>query len=115
MSPLACATILYNVVDSPVGVVPVTHVDPVKDGLTDEWTNGPGLGSKLLERDLYHAKNAFYNPKKMEGLPIGVQIVGKRWEEEKVIEMMKVVDAALGKRPFGPNSWRGQRSLEKDS
>jgi hypothetical protein len=34
---LACATPMCNVVDSPVGVVPVTRVDPVRDELSDEW------------------------------------------------------------------------------
>jgi Asp-tRNA(Asn)/Glu-tRNA(Gln) amidotransferase A subunit family amidase len=31
----------------------------------------------------------------MHGLPLGVQIVGKRMEEEKVIAGMKVVEQAL--------------------
>ncbi|KII87208.1 hypothetical protein PLICRDRAFT_113002 [Plicaturopsis crispa FD-325 SS-3] len=108
MSPLAIATILYNMVDSPVGVVPVTHVDPTKDQLTDEWVHGPGLGSKLLEGRVYKGKDAIYNPEKMKGLPVAVQIVGRRWDDEKVIGMMHVVDAALGPRGFGPHSWKQQ-------
>jgi hypothetical protein len=35
-------------------------------------------------------------------VPVGVQIVGRRWEDEKVIGMMHVVDQALGPRGFGP-------------
>lgn len=42
-----------------------------------------------------------------------VQVVGKKWEEEKVIEMMKVVDQALGPRGFGPGSWSKQRDTTK--
>ena len=45
-----------------------------------------------------------YDAEAMKGLPVSVQIVGKKWEEEKVIEMMKVVDAALGERGFGPGA-----------
>jgi len=104
LSPLAAATILYNIVDSPVGIVPVTRVDPSKDQLNDAWFQGPGHGSKLYERELFEGKNPVYDPKKMENIPIGVQIVGKRWEEEKVIGMMYVVDQALGPRGFGPGS-----------
>jgi Asp-tRNA(Asn)/Glu-tRNA(Gln) amidotransferase A subunit family amidase len=31
----------------------------------------------------------------MHGLPVGVQIVGRRLEEEKVMEGMKIVEALL--------------------
>ncbi|KAH8111020.1 amidase signature enzyme [Phellopilus nigrolimitatus] len=105
LSPLASATILYNIIDSPVGVIPVTRVDPKQDQLTDEWKSGPGLGSRILEDGLYRAKNAPYNPEKMKGLPVGVQIVGKSFEDEKVIAMMKIVDDALGPRGMGPSAW----------
>jgi hypothetical protein len=42
----------YNVVDSPVGVVPITRVDPVRDEPSDEWRGAPGSGSKILESDI---------------------------------------------------------------
>lgn len=32
----------------------------------------------------------------MHGLPVGVQVVGRRLEEEKVIAVMKRVEDALG-------------------
>ncbi|THH09917.1 hypothetical protein EW145_g1672 [Phellinidium pouzarii] len=105
LSPLAAGTILYNVIDSPVGVVPVTRVDPAQDQLTDEWMDGPGRGSRIFENELYKSKNAPYNPEQMKGLPVAVQIVGKSYEDEKVIAMMKIVDDALGPRSFGPDAW----------
>ena len=106
LSPLAIATIQYNVVDSPVGVIPVTRVDPTLDQLTDEWRTASDHGSKLLEAELY-GKNPVYNPELMKGLPVGVQVVGRKWEEEKVIAMMHVVDKVLEKKRtgFGPGSW----------
>ena len=104
LAPLACSTLMYNIVDSPVGVVPVTRVDPARDALSDAWRAAPGGGSKLLERELYGPKGA-YDARAMEGLPVGVQIVGEAWGEEKVLAMMHVVDAALGPRGFGPGSW----------
>jgi amidase len=103
---LAVGTFLYNVVDSPVGIVPVTRVDPGRDALTEEWKTGPGHGSPLLEDNLYNVSNAPYNPVEMAGLPVGVQIVGRAWEDEKVIEMMQIVDKALGERGFGPGTWQ---------
>jgi amidase len=102
LSPLAMATILYNIVDSSVGTVPVTRVDASKDELSEGWFKGPGRGSKLFEREVFEGKSPVYDPKKMANMPIGVQIVGKRWEDEKVIGMMHVVDQALGPRGFGP-------------
>ena len=109
IASLACHSFLYNLIDHPVGTVPVTRVDPAEDELTEEWTDlaiGDGHGSSVLEGMLYKGDKAVYNAEKMAGLPIGLQVVGKKWEEEKVIEMMKVVDSALGKRGFGPGCWR---------
>ena len=102
LSPLAAATILYNIVDSPVGCIPVTRVDPSKDEVTKDWFEGPGHGSKLLEREIFEGKSPVYDEKKMANIPVGVQIVGRRWEDEKVIGIMHLVDQALGPRGFGP-------------
>ncbi|KAG5647829.1 hypothetical protein DXG03_007753 [Asterophora parasitica] len=107
-SGLAAGTILYNVLDHPVGCIPVTRVDPVKDQITDEWRNGPGHGSVVVEGGLYDGKKALYNPVETAGMPVGVQFVAKKWEEEKVLAMMRVADEALGKdRGFGPGGWNG--------
>ena len=50
----------------------------------------------------YHpvAKTAYsvYDAEKMHGLPLGVQIVGRRLEEEKVLEGMQVIETALEKQ-----------------
>ncbi|OBZ73562.1 putative amidase PB8B6.03 [Grifola frondosa] len=54
------------------------------------------------------AKKGWYDAAAMAGLPVGVQVVGRRWEEEKVLGMMRVVDGALGERGFGPGSWSAQ-------
>lgn len=85
--------------------MPVTRVDPDLDKLSEEWMEEAGHGSLLLERDLYTKKDAVYNPEKMKGLPVSVQIVGRSYEDEKVVAMMKIVDKALGPRSFGPSAW----------
>jgi hypothetical protein len=59
----------------------------------------------LLARAAYGGKNPVYDAVKMAGVPVGVQVVGKRWEEEKVLAMMEIVDSALGKRNFGLGAW----------
>jgi amidase len=98
---------VYNLIDSPAGAIPVTLVNPATDQLTDEWIKGPGHGSSMFEHELYfRGNNPLYDPIAMKGMPVGVQIVGRRWEEEKVLALMRVVDDALGKeRGFTPGSW----------
>jgi len=104
---LASATLFYNLLDCPVGSIPVTRVDPNLDALPTDWlteTSSSTPSSKEIDAFLYGGKWG-YNAEEMTGLPVGIQIVGKRWEDEKVVEMMKVVDAALGERGFGPDGW----------
>ena len=57
---------------------------------------------------------AAYNAKEMAGLPVGIQVIGGSWEEERVIELAKVVDNALGSRGFGPGEFakRMKKKLE---
>jgi Asp-tRNA(Asn)/Glu-tRNA(Gln) amidotransferase A subunit family amidase len=81
----ACGyTFLWNLLDYAAGVVPVGKVDARVDAAGEMR-----LGSKV-------AKKAWrlYDAGRMEGLPIAVQIVGGRLEEEKVLMgMERVVDA----------------------
>lgn len=75
LSPLANGTFFYNVVESPVGVIPVTRVDPAKDALSAEWeklraSNG---SSSILDRRIFGTggTGGVYNPEGMKGLPLG--------------------------------------------
>ncbi|KAG2359185.1 amidase signature domain-containing protein [Suillus spraguei] len=106
LSVLAAATITYNVIDSPVGTIPVMRVNPDTDNLSTDFVVGASGRSKMFETRMYLGKNPVYDPKAMEGIPVGVQLVGKKWEDENVLVMMHVVDAALGPRGFGPGSWQ---------
>ena len=100
LSPLCIQTVLWNIVDSTVGVLPVTNVDAAVDALSPAFRNALNTaGSPQLSKILY---NTVYDSKAMEGLPVGVQLVAPAYEEERVIEMMKVVDAALLVQRGGP-------------
>ena len=104
-------TLFYNLLDCPVGSVPVTRVNPKLDALPNGWLTKTSINttsSKEMDKILYGEKWG-YNADAMEGLPVGIQLVGRKWEEEKVVEMMKVVDAALGERGFGPDGWQKWR------
>ena len=60
----------------------------------------------VFDTDVLHSYSKFYDPVAMKGMPIAVQVVGRRWEEEKVVEMMKVVDGAVGTKGFGMDAWK---------
>lgn len=89
--------------------MPITRVDKSKDGLPEGW-NAPSdaNGSPTLFGKMYGGKTPAYDAEALHGVPIGLQLVGKHWEDKKVIEMMKVVDSALGQRGFGPGMWGGK-------
>lgn len=68
----------------------MTHVDPVKDALPSDFSfkklNGVAQGAYK-----------HYDAQKMAGLPVAVQVVGRRLEEEKVLAVMERVEDALDK------------------
>ena len=66
---LTCSAQISNIVDSPIGVIPVT-----RDEVSDEWRAAPGNGSKIIEGEIYRPKGA-YNLSVQKGLPVGVQVV----------------------------------------
>ncbi|GAA5925240.1 hypothetical protein JCM1841_004693 [Sporobolomyces salmonicolor] len=119
LSPAAIGTILYNVVDSSVGLVPVSFVSSTLDAVTPSWLStrrarAPVAGSKLAEQRMYGPRGGVYDAKAMEGLPVGVQVVGGHWDEERVVELMKVVDRALGPRGFGPGEFVKRQRKKMD-
>jgi Asp-tRNA(Asn)/Glu-tRNA(Gln) amidotransferase A subunit family amidase len=85
-------TFLFNLLDYTCGIVPVTKVDSAKDAL-------PAGFGKTLRKMNGVARGAYglYDAEKMQGLPVAVQVVGRRLEEEKVLAFMKVVEDALEK------------------
>lgn len=67
-------------------MLPITHVDKVIDKL------GPMFKARnTIEKGSYK----MYDSAAMHGLPIGVQIIGRRLEEEKVMEGMKIIQSLL--------------------
>jgi hypothetical protein len=71
-------------------VLPVSTVDRALDKLPDGFDmaklNGVARGAYGL-----------YDAEAMHGLPVGVQVVGRRLEEEKVLAVMDRISKALAK------------------
>lgn len=76
---------MFNLLDYAAGVLPVTRVDASTDAFTPP---------KKLNRV---AKGAYanYDAGEMAGLPVGVQVVCGRLEEEKCLAAMAIVESAL--------------------
>ncbi|PPQ69841.1 hypothetical protein CVT24_003180 [Panaeolus cyanescens] len=85
-------TFLFSLLDYSAGVLPVTFVDKDLDSLPKDFYT-----SAEYQRFTSIGKTAFtaYDPVRMHGLPVGVQIVGRNFEEEKVLEGMELVETAL--------------------
>lgn len=79
--------------DYTAGVLPVTHVDRSLDALAPDFSikklNGVAQGAYRL-----------YDAESMHGLPVGVQVVGRRLEEEKVLAIMRRLEDALGDQKY---------------
>ena len=69
--------------------MPITRVDFALDK-----PSVPFAPRNKIERDAYLS----YDADEMHGLPIGVQIVGRRLEEEKVLEVMKLIEGLLKRK-----------------
>jgi len=69
--------------------MPITHVDKDVDQLPKDFS------LKKLNGVAYGAYK-HYDATAMHGLPVAVQVVGQRLEEEKVLAIMQRIEDALG-------------------
>lgn len=79
-------TSVFNVLDYAVGTFPVTRADKNLDPADDESCHHSENDTNIW-RD--------YNPEETHGGAVALQLVGRRFQEEKVVEMMKVVSRLI--------------------
>jgi amidase len=80
--------VVWNLLDFAACTFPVTFADKSIDKARDM--------TKFQSRSEIDAKiQADYDPDFYHRAPVSLQMVGKRLEEEKVLEMVEVVAAAL--------------------
>ncbi|EON62575.1 hypothetical protein W97_01799 [Coniosporium apollinis CBS 100218] len=89
--PLDCArywgyTSQWNLLDYPALVFPVTKVEPEVD-LVEEGHEPRN------EKDKYNYE--LYKPEKYRGAPISLQLVARRYEDEKVIEALEYIQQRI--------------------
>ncbi|XP_019645806.1 PREDICTED: fatty-acid amide hydrolase 1-like [Branchiostoma belcheri] len=74
---------LFNLLNFPAGVVPVTMVTEEDDRLLDDWI---GYGNDPIDKVIKKTT------KGAVGLPVSVQCVALPWQEEKCLRLMKEVE-----------------------
>lgn len=77
---------VFNLLDYPVCTFPVTFADKNVDKVRSSW-------KPLNEKDA--SLQADYDPEFYDGTPVALQCVGRRLEDEKVLEMAGIISAAL--------------------
>ena len=83
-------SILWNLTQLPAGVVPVTRVRADEAG---REPSGDQLERRAAEVDAASA-----------GLPVGVQVVGRAWEEHVVLATMEAIEGDVRNQPDFPRT-----------
>jgi amidase len=79
-------TVAWNTMDYPAVIVPVSHVDPIKDPKDS-------LENPLSDKDAeFYAK---YDPELMAGAPISLQLVGLKLADAQLLEDAQLIDTIL--------------------
>lgn len=77
---------MWNVLDWAAATVPVLRADPALDPREEEYTPRSEMDERVWRQ---------YDPEAYAGGPVSVQVVGRRMEEEKVLAICGVLEAAL--------------------
>ncbi|KAI1960812.1 hypothetical protein LOZ58_003885 [Ophidiomyces ophidiicola] len=79
----------WNLLDYPAAVFPVTKVDPAQDAREEGYV--PRNDSDRYNHELYTG------PERFQGAPVSLQLVGRRFFDEKVLAGLAAVEAAMGR------------------
>lgn len=94
-SSASCYSFVWNIMDYCAGVIPVTTVDAELDKVDpSKFSKGgtdPLKSTRLLETEMEY----FSDSSRTAGLPVGVQIITRRFQEAECLCAMKVVEEAL--------------------
>ncbi|KAJ1031988.1 hypothetical protein NDA13_002364 [Ustilago tritici] len=119
---MAGSTVLYNIVRTPVAVLPVLRVDPAFDSQKekefehatveqkrayDKWASERSWKSTSKVCNFLLDKTA-YDAKKMAGLSVCVQVVTRPYHEEKAIGIMRLLDDALPSPDKRGAAWKNK-------
>jgi amidase len=72
----------------PGAVFPVTTVDPVLDQRDDDYV-------PMNDKDRFNWE--LYSPEKYTDAPVSLQVVTRRFEDEKCLAVLGVIEKAMGR------------------
>ncbi|CAE6496540.1 unnamed protein product [Rhizoctonia solani] len=81
----------WNLLDLPAAVFPVDVFDAKR------WKSGVHLPPPVPRNPIEELVASQWDPDKYDGSPIGLQLVGQRWQEETLIAHLRVVDAVVNR------------------
>jgi Asp-tRNA(Asn)/Glu-tRNA(Gln) amidotransferase A subunit family amidase len=81
-------TCQWNLLDYPSLSFPVTRVDPTVDLREEDYV-------PKNEQDRFN--HELYDPARYVGAPIGLQLVTRRYEDEKCLDVLEAVEEAMGR------------------
>ncbi|KAI1614495.1 amidase [Exophiala viscosa] len=84
-------TAQWNLLDYPAMIFPVTQLDPKKDPVETGY-------QPLNAKDEFNYK--LYEPEKYVDAPVSLQLVGRRYDDEKVFEAMEFIQKSVGHLPL---------------
>ncbi|CAF1089522.1 unnamed protein product [Adineta steineri] len=82
-------TSIWNLLDYPAAVFPVTTVDLVRDQIEVDYKPRNSLDKENYE--LYTSPQAYANA------PIGLQVICRRYNDEKVMKCVEIIEQAMGR------------------
>jgi amidase len=108
------SSFLYNMLGNTTGVIPVSRVSREIDGIEDLDAWLKSKVSKDYDGKFYIHKSSYsqYNADEMHGLPVAIQVVGRKFEEEKVAKGMELIDKIL-KEYDQPNKYTTYSQYQK--
>lgn len=83
-------TSVWNLLDYPAAVFPVTTVDLNKDQVELDYQP-----RNNLDEENYRL---YSSPKVYENAPIGLQVICRRYNDEKVMKCLELIEQAMGRR-----------------
>jgi amidase len=84
-------TAVWNLLDYPALIFPVTVVDPAVDVVEEGY-------QPMNEKDRINF--AMYEPQIFKEAPVSLQLVGRRYEDEKVVQALEFIESVIGGLPL---------------
>ncbi|CDK25247.1 unnamed protein product [Kuraishia capsulata CBS 1993] len=93
---------VYNLLGYAAGIIPIGKIDLVKDAPTKEYLRKEPFADLNVfpvfpydKYDSYVRKELYAEIGKFKNAPTSIQVVGRKFTDEKVLRIMKVIDVAI--------------------